>query len=115
LPAPDFIVRWEEFQIVCADLRLKHESAAPVDQIHSPPKSLRAVLSCSDKHADELIQALVTGQISPGKEGHVRSAIEDLSAGNRAALIEQIASLSANKEKVRVGAERLRTNFRSAK
>ena len=59
-------------------------------------------------HADELIQALVTGSVPPGKAGHLQVALEDLSAEARAALIEQVGGMSQDGSKVRSGAQRLR-------
>ena len=62
-------------------------------------------------HADELIQALVTGTIPPGKAGHLQAVFEDLSPENREALIQQVETLTDRAAKVRSGAERLRARL----
>lgn len=58
-------------------------------------------------HGDELIQALVTGAIPPGRGGHLHSVFEDLSSENREGLIKQIATLANDSAKIRRGAARL--------
>lgn len=56
-------------------------------------------------HADELIQALVTGQVPPGKEGHLRVVLEELSGATQTGLLEQVGRMAQAPEKVR-GAKR---------
>lgn len=64
-------------------------------------------------YADELIQALVTGTVPPGKAAHLQAIYEDLSTENRTALIDQVAALAGNQAKVRAGAKRLRERLAS--
>lgn len=45
-------------------------------------------------YADELVQALVTGNVPPGREGHLQTAFEDLSPENLAGLIGQVRELA---------------------
>ena len=62
-------------------------------------------------HADELIQALVTGQVPPGKAAHLQTLYEDLSDANREGLVQQVGVLVGDLDKVRVGVERLRSRL----
>ena len=58
-------------------------------------------------HADELIQAIITGTVPPGKAAHLQAIEADLSAENRAALIDQVAAMAGDQAKVQAGARRL--------
>lgn len=58
-------------------------------------------------HGDEIIQALVTGTVPPGKSGQLYSMFADLSPANRDALIDQVAALADDRLKVRRAADRL--------
>lgn len=62
-------------------------------------------------YADELVQALVTGNVPPGREGHLKSAFEELSAENLAGLIGQVGELASDSDRVETGARRLRNRL----
>ena len=62
-------------------------------------------------HADELIQALVTGNVPPGREGHLQAALQELSEANVKGLIDQVGELSGNPQKVARGAARLKSRL----
>lgn len=88
-------------------------SVTPRSRPRAPDYVKRAVstanVSLRDRlHADELIQAIVTGTVPPGKAAHLQAIEEDLSAENRAALIDQVAALAGDIDKVQAGARRLR-------
>ena len=79
----------------------------------SPDFVRRAVISANVSHkdrlhADELIQALITGTVPPGKAGHLQTVLEELSEESREGLISQIEMLSPRGAKVRRSTERLR-------
>jgi transcriptional regulator with XRE-family HTH domain len=59
-------------------------------------------------HADELVQALITGKAAPNRAGHVQAALEELSEENLAGLVDQVGRLAGDRTKVSRGLERLR-------
>jgi len=90
--------------------------ARPASRTRRPDFIRRAVgtanISLRDRlYADELVQTLVTGNIPPGKEGHVQTALEDLSPENLAGLINQVRKLAGNPDRVDAAARRLRSKL----
>jgi transcriptional regulator with XRE-family HTH domain len=59
-------------------------------------------------HADELVQALITGDFPPGKVGHVMAAFDDLSSDNLVGLIAQIGDLVGDVGRVERSMARLK-------
>lgn len=58
-------------------------------------------------HADELVQALLTGRSSVKKRPLVRAAIEEASPATRRGLIEQVAAMAGDRSRVERAAESL--------
>lgn len=62
-------------------------------------------------HADELVQALLTGHPVPGKAGHLLAVLDDLSPENIEGLIAQVGAIAGNRAKVARGTLRLRAKL----
>lgn len=59
-------------------------------------------------YADELVQALLTGRVPPGRDAHLQAVFEELSPSNLEGLVEQVVALSGQDARVRESCGRLR-------
>lgn len=88
-------------------------TAGPKDPPSHPDYVKRAVISANVSHrerlhADELIQAFLTGTVPPGKQAHLQTILEELPPGSQDALIEQIGAMASKPDKAKEGARQLR-------
>ncbi|MFZ4758343.1 MAG: helix-turn-helix transcriptional regulator [Burkholderiaceae bacterium] len=88
-------------------------TVVPKTRTREPDHVARAVSAANVSsrgrlYADELVQALLTGTAAPHKAGHVRAALEALTARNEDALIRQVGALAGQPEKVERALRRLR-------
>lgn len=86
--------------------------AHPARNAKRPDFIRRAVttanISLRDRlYADELVQALVTGNVPPGRNAHLQTVLEDSSAANLAGLIDQVGKLARDPGRVDAGAKNL--------
>ena len=76
----------------------------------------RAVVSANVSHrdrlhADELIQAVLTGTIPPGKQAHLQTILAELSPTSQEGLVDQIGQMAEQADKARQGVRRLRARL----
>ena len=86
--------------------------AQPRPKVSHPDFVRRAVSAANTSlkrklHADELVQAMITGDFPPGKVGHVKAVFNDLSAANLAGLIAQVSNLVGDANRISRGVARL--------
>ncbi len=86
--------------------------ARPARKAKGPDFIRRAVttanISLRDRlYADELVQALVTGNVPPGRDAHLQTVLEESSAENLTGLIEQVGKLARDPDRVDAGAKNL--------